>query len=435
LTKCFDLEKNKLLSILVVQIISVLLTDPLNVDYITEECFEAIHSTIKMHPVLKRLNIPPPSNRTKRLRAAALLSTDYKSHLREEENEIDVSLEQNCISRALDAMSTIVVRQQAKMEEDLGRKFVEIKEVMIEERKDALLFHKTGAIETIERLVPSLLIQMESNRNEQTISDMYKCIKMLERSGLYKKYSMADESTHEAWNMLLPSLIRCLQCLSTSKYEPLRALSDKRSTIECTVTVLTFLTNITNKNEDACNRIVLENGILTAVQVLISNDCVHFDITTLCFGFLSNITEENWNARDILKDLKLPAPYRDKKFIDYIAEKFSELYHHIYHNDTCTTEQESKDKFENAASKQTETERLVIVSYISIFIGCLIRGHKKNEAMIQKRLPNKSFECVILILHQFLVFQSNARVLLNDTYQGVNTIINELRAISETSSC
>jgi hypothetical protein len=198
--------------------------------------------------------------------------------------------------------------------------------------------------------------------------------------------------------------------------------------------VLTFLTNITNKNEDACNRVVLENGIPTAVQVLISNDCVHFDITTLCFGFLSNITEENWNARDILKDLKLPAPYRDKKFIDYIAEKFSELYHHIYHSDTCTTEQESKDKFEDAASKHTETERLVIVSYISIFIGCLIRGHKKNEAMVQKRLPNKSFECVILILHQFLVFQSNARVLLNDTYQGVNTIINELRAISETSS-
>jgi hypothetical protein len=426
LAKCYDFEKHKLLSMLVVQIMATLLSDPLNVDYINEACFEVIHKGIKNHPVLIKLD-QSSSTRTRRTRAAALSVTSYSDvvNSKQKQDEIPKDLERSAVSRALNAMSTIVARQQQKLEESLVSNNVPITESMIENAKQGLLFHKTNTISTIEKLVPSLLVQLEQKREESLAADMCKCIKMLEQSGLYKKYSISDATTHDAWNMLLPSLIRLVQCLSTTTREPLKDIPDKSPILECTVAVLKFLTNVTNQNEDACTRIGQENGLSAVIQALCSNHNKHFDIITMCCGFIANMIETNWNNRELLRTLTLPEPQSGKKFINYIVELFIDFYDRGHADEGGE---------ENAVLKSHQLEYILIASYIAIVIGCLVREHEKNRSLILKLLPDHSFINVIRVLQQFILFQSNAKLLTQETYQSFNQIITELRALSDDDS-
>ena len=79
-------------------------------------------------------------------------------------------------------------------------------------------------------------------------------------------------------------------------------------------------------------------------------------------------------------------------------------------------------------------ENLVIASYVGIVIGCLIRGHERNRQDILKCLPDQSFAPVVHTLQQFIIFQSNAKMLLHDTYTSITAIIEELRALNCTDN-
>jgi hypothetical protein len=57
-----------------------------------------------------------------------------------------------------------------------------------------------------------------------------------------------------------------------------------------------------------------------------------------------------------------------------------------------------------------------------MLIGFLILNHKKNFNII-KKLLNNDFDSIIIILNQFLHFQSKLKLLTDDTKNSINNII------------
>ena len=213
-----NFEKNQLLSLTAAQIIGILLKDPLNAEYASELSFSVLHDIIKQHHVLKWQQGSTLENikRTKRTRIAALKAGSPSKAQREREGSDDESMksfEKTTISLALTSMVNVVNYEHHYFETKYHQS--SNKEEFLEKNRPNLLFIKTNAVETIERLVPCLLALLEKSRDDLIAGDMCSCIKMLEKNGIVTKYAEGyNTKQSEAWNCFLPALIRLLICLT-----------------------------------------------------------------------------------------------------------------------------------------------------------------------------------------------------------------------------
>mmetsp|Transcript_24496 Transcript_24496/g.29924 ORF Transcript_24496/g.29924 Transcript_24496/m.29924 type:complete len:491 (-) Transcript_24496:115-1587(-) len=71
-------------------------------------------------------------------------------------------------------------------------------------------------------------------------------------------------------------------------------------------------------------------------------------------------------------------------------------------------------------------EQLVISSYTSILLGCLMRKNRENKRLILGYIPGHSPVILIHVLRAFLAFQKDARVLTTETLVGTSSVISEL---------
>lgn len=212
-----DFGTQKLLSLTAAQIIGILLKDPLNAEYITENSFKILHEIIKQHHVLKWQQVSHLESikRTKRTRIAALKAgspSKAQKQQYEEEDENMQAFEKTTISLALSAMVNIVNYEHHCF--DLKYHQASNKEEFLEKNRPNLLFIKTNSVETVERLVPCFLALIEKDRDDTLVGDLCNCIKMLEKNGIVTKYSTDASKNAEAWNYFLPALIRVLNCLT-----------------------------------------------------------------------------------------------------------------------------------------------------------------------------------------------------------------------------
>lgn len=79
-------------------------------------------------------------------------------------------------------------------------------------------------------------------------------------------------------------------------------LKDGHPVVECALVTLRFLTNISNGNEQVCQRIAEENGLSGICAVLASSYTQHFDVITMCLALLSNMTDKSWNNRELVRN-------------------------------------------------------------------------------------------------------------------------------------
>ncbi|KAG2392249.1 hypothetical protein C9374_012501 [Naegleria lovaniensis] len=450
-----DFEKQKLLSLTASQIIGILMKDPLNAEYITENSFKILHEIIKQHYVLKWQQVSNLDSikRTKRTRIAALKAgspSKAQKQQYEEEDENMQGFEKTTISLALAAMVNIVNYEHNCFE--LKYHQASNKEEFLEKNRPNLLFIKTNSVETIERLVPCLLALLEKDRDDALVYDMCNCIKMLEKNGIVTKYSSDASKNAESWNYFLPALIRILNCLTPINKPLLSELKDGHPVVECALVTLRFLTNISNGNEQVCQRIAEENGLSGICAVLASSYTQHFDVITMCLALLANMTDKSWNNRELVRNFKLEFRGKTKKLLNFLIELFVEYYSKQEYNDDNNTENcitisdqdsqnttaaeivekvntEKKEKENQGASARSNlkrTEDNIITSYLAILLGCLCKEHEANKEHIMKELPEKSFISLIIALKAFVLYQSNASLLTQDTLDSVTKILKEL---------
>lgn len=400
LTKCSktDFEKSKKLALLVVQIISFLLHDPSNIDYITDDCFEQLHRAISLNPVLEKSS--KHDAKMQRTRRPRNVKAD-------EEDDLIVD---RTLSMSLSAMAIII---------DHEHRVQEKKKV-----KQESLFVRTGTFRTIEKLVPCIVAQLSTftsaERDEILTGAIHNCIKLLELSGVYGKYQEITQETQEAWNALLPALVQLLPYLSNLPREPLYDINEKHTIIRCILSVLKFLVNVTNHNKDACNRVALEGGIDATVQVLRSNlesdDMTgHFDVLNMCLGLLINMTEKDEANRELLAKQTIGK----KRFIPFLTSLFDQLCANWNSQDSQEVEINNKKNSKNVEEK-------IVASYLAILIGCIVKEHEKNRKEALKGREEEGFKSIVNVLKGFLVFQSSAKLLTETLLTSIRGIIDDL---------
>ncbi|KAL9658372.1 hypothetical protein ABK040_015692 [Willaertia magna] len=453
-----DFKNQKLFSLTCSQIIGILLKDPLNAEYVSEDCFKILHNVIKLHHVLKsqQSTLSPNLNRTKRTRMASLKHIIDKDIVNFEEEEKNRQFEKQTISLALVAMVNIVNYQQLQIELNLVKIEKEKQEEYIEKKSKESFFNKFETIETIERLVPCILALLENNRDDLLAFDMCNCIKMLEKNGILK---YIGNSNSQYWNYLLPALIRLLHCLTPPTKTLLSELKDGHPVLECTLITLRFLTNISNYGSEICKKIVEEHGILGVCSVLSSSYVEHFDILTMCLGLLTNLTEHCWENRDLLRNFKFEFRGKSMKLITFILNLFKEYYAKQEYNneeenannsnpselitennsqlsDNATAnivdqvnnekKQQMNSTSENRQAKSNhikETEDNIITSYLAILLGCLCKDNEKNRELIKKNLPDQNFQSIVIALKAFIIYQSRVRLLTKETLESIQSIV------------
>jgi hypothetical protein len=73
-------------------------------------------------------------------------------------------------------------------------------------------------------------------------------------------------------------------------------------------------------------------------------------------------------------------------------------------------------------------EQNIIVSYSGTLLGCIAKDNVKNKEFIRKRLPNQTFDSIILVLKEFIHFQSNLSLLTKETLESLTEIIENLKS-------
>ncbi|KAL0485284.1 hypothetical protein AKO1_011700, partial [Acrasis kona] len=383
LTRCsvnnFNIEdaEERKLSILLVQIISFLLHDPNNISYVTEDCFNQLHRTISLNPILEEVD-----GVTLKVLGTKKINTG-------------LSLERALVM-SLSAISNIVSSRQG-----------------------VIMFNKSDISSTLEKLAPCLLSQLDASKSseedELLASCMAHCVRLLEASGVYQKYSNCEDSV--AWNTLLPSLIRTMRCLIEHPRQPLCKLKDNHPIVDCILASLKFLVNITNFNKDVCGRVAIEGGIQATIEIITSNSLAsddgvgHFDVLNMCLGVLINITEKELTYRELVTKQQVGG----QPFMNYLLTSF---------DDMCNSQKQKP------ASREVEGN--IISSYLAILIACMVRDHKENQTQVfESKLAG--FDQVINTLSEFVIFQSSARLLTESMRDNIRDMISELKSIPKPS--
>lgn len=121
---------------------------------------------------------------------------------------------------------------------------------------------------------------------------------------------------------------------------------------ECIILILKHFTNMSNYNEEICEKFT-QKGLQTIAEMVYLDN---FDIQVLCFGLLINLTEKTSNKREQISKIKV----NNEEFIQYLIKLFQ------------------KDIENN------EIDKNIHKSYIGVLLGCLSKDNKENYKRIEK---------------------------------------------------
>ena len=264
----FDCKKNEILELLSIQILCLIFKDNLNAEYITEKSYKKIHDCLEsQYDSIKKFS--SNSQRTIRMR---------KTRINIEEKDKKSYVTQSLI---LEALYSILSKNEIA--------------------NDFFIKFKTSEI--IQNISQNLMIQIELTKEEnhlKLLKDMKNCLHLIFDKNLNLEF-------------YIPTLLRLIQIIEL-KYlifeEEDKEEEIKPQIFDCLTVILKQLTNITNFNEDMCNIVAAENGLLILSEFLFSiskneSKKKFYDLNVLCLGLLINLTEKNQLNCEILGKLKI----------------------------------------------------------------------------------------------------------------------------------
>eukprot|EP01080_Neovahlkampfia_damariscottae_P005264 gene5264-8882_t len=231
-----------------------------------------------------------------------------------------------------------------------------------EKANDLFVTFDTSRI--IQNISQNLMLQIDISveDNLKLLKDMKNCLHLI-----------FDKNIN--LEIYIPTLLRLIQIIG-NKY--LTDFDVKTQVVDCLVVILKQLTNITNFNEDMCKIVAAESGLLILSEFLFEISLKEskkefYDLNVLCLGLLINLTEKNQKNCEILGKLKISSNSQGdgRSILQFLIEIF--LTHNTNEN----------------------LEHNIILSYSGTLLGCLSKD-KKNKEMIKKKLPNQSFDSIVL---------------------------------------
>lgn len=194
--------------------------------------------------------------------------------------------------------------------------------------------------------------------------------------------------------------------------------------ISLLMATLRLFLNITENNDQACN-LVATNGLFNIVQFLCAhfgNEQEKFDLQVLTLCLLVNLCEHNERNRTALAEISNVFPLY---FVKYLAPdghtKLLPMLVQLF--------------LENAKTPvESKIDKNVLASYVSLLIGCLVRGNADNRSAVIELMPDNSLNALSETLEQFVGFQLQAGILSTQARDAYASVLAELNSDSQVNS-
>eukprot|EP01132_Coremiostelium_polycephalum_P000981 gene981-1247_t len=142
-------------------------------------------------------------------------------------------------------------------------------------------------------------------------------------------------------------------------------------------------------------------AIKTIMDLLSFEGPEKYDIAQLAVALMANLVQYNPENREIMRS------------IDGAIEIILNLY--IWRN---------SDRL--LTRMTTKSQEKVASAYLVVLIGFLIKDHTDNRNFVLSRLPNNSFDDLIILLQELIVFKANSGMLTNEFYNACNNLISDV---------
>ena len=252
---------------------------------------------------------------------------------------------------------------------------------------------------------------------------MEKCFKVLENCTFENVMNQRQILEYKD-GLLLKCMMEFFTFCENISAESCRSGRLEHGLLDCLLSCLRVMVNITNKNKYGCKLVgsksnFLETTVNTVIRLplLIPPD-QRFDVVILGLGLFINLIEQNEENReklaevsvsDILQPLGNEAVKKAKSEMSQKRGSFSSTLLPVYLIDKYL-----KDHSSNMSGTQNETELNITSAYVSIFLGCLIKDNNDIQKRIYKHLPEGGFGELASILKEFMVFKKIAGIKMKD---------------------
>ena len=217
---------------------------------------------------------------------------------------------------------------------------------------------------------------------------------------------------------LVSSLMKMLQCTSALLWGKAKTTISKENFIsEIFIATLRVLMNITNGNDDACDKLYGEGGTQMLVTVFdristtqITEPRLQYDAELLALSSLANTVEHHSENRHLLSEMKINNVAFPVKLVQYFLTSIQPFKLQL-----CST----TDELSQPNTVSWKPEDLVLAGTCALLIGCLLRDHASCAAHVLHTIPGHSPAILSKILQAFVALHTQMGALSQHVLDSV----------------
>eukprot|EP01135_Chromosphaera_perkinsii_P009200 Nk52_evm35s1671 gene=Nk52_evmTU35s1671 len=269
-----------------------------------------------------------------------------------------------------------------------------------------------------------------------------KCFKILENC-TYENIMNQCQLLEYKDGLLLRNMVKVFELCENISADSVQTGRLEHGLLDCLLSCLRVMVNVTNKNEKGCKLIgsfvgYLDATVNTVIRLpLLLPRGQRFDVIILGLGLLINLIENNEENRtklaqtsvlDILRPIDGKAMKRvNEQELKEKRGSVSSTLLPVYLIDTYLSGKETG--VDGSTNEEKETETNIVSAYVAIFLGCLVKDNNANQKAIYKYLPKGGFAELSSILKEFLLFKKMAGIDMKD--EDKNSICEIIKLLND----